>query len=200
MVMLAIDVVLLPEEAMMERVIALNKNLVEKFNSKIALNKQNCLPHISLAMGCIEQKQVGEERAKLEEISKEISPGELKAVGIRTVVNQVGEKVSSLEIEKKAELMQLHERVMVDFEQYMSSEPDEQMIWRKGKVSENTLNWIRGYRRNSSFENFFPHITVGYGRAESSDFPMNFHCEKLALCHLGNHCTCRQILSAVPLQ
>ena len=65
----AVDIVLLPDEAMSERAIRINEKLVEEFGSKIVLNKDDCLPHISLAMGCIEQGDL----VSIEEILKEIA-------------------------------------------------------------------------------------------------------------------------------
>jgi len=31
-------------------------------------------------------------------------------------------------------------------------------------------------------------------------FPIDFNVAELALCHLGNHCTCRRVLTSVPLR
>ena len=55
---IAVDVVLLPSDEMTDRAIRANTELVEKFGSEIVLNKKNCLPHISLAMGCINERDV----------------------------------------------------------------------------------------------------------------------------------------------
>ena len=54
----AVDVVLLPGEAMADKAIEANRELVEKFGEKIVLDKEKCLPHISLAMGCIEDEDI----------------------------------------------------------------------------------------------------------------------------------------------
>jgi 2'-5' RNA ligase len=66
-------------------------------------------------------------------------------------------------------------------------------------VSESTLLWIKSYREKSSFANFRPHITIGYGRSANLSYPAQFHLAKLALCQLGNHCTCRKVLASVKL-
>ncbi len=58
MAKLAVDVVLLPSEAMMDKAIALNRRLSGHSDQVIILNKKDCLPHISLAMGCIEEEDV----------------------------------------------------------------------------------------------------------------------------------------------
>jgi hypothetical protein len=68
-----------------------------------------------------------------------------------------------------------------------------------GRPVESTLQWIRDYPENSSFENFFPHITIGYGQMENISSPIEFTASALALCHLGNHCTCRDVLISIDL-
>ncbi len=76
----AVDVVLLPDEAMTDRAIEINAELVERFGDEIVLNKESCLPHISLAMGCIEEADITPVEKVLEEIAKETSLPELKIV------------------------------------------------------------------------------------------------------------------------
>ncbi len=45
-----------------------------------------------------------------------------------------------------------------------------------------------------------PHITLGYGQAKPPfSFPVAFAAARLALCHLGNHCTCRKVLASCRL-
>ena len=48
-------------------------------------------------------------------------------------------------------------------------------------------------------ENCLPHITIGYGELSHFLFPEEFTASKLALCHLGNHCTCRRVLASFAL-
>ena len=55
---IAIDIVLLPPEKIMDLVIAINKEEAKKGNSKGELNKVDFLPHLSLAMGTIEEKNL----------------------------------------------------------------------------------------------------------------------------------------------
>ena len=72
---IAVDVVLLPDETMTNRAIEINAELVKKFGDKIVLNKANCLPHISLAMGCVEEADITSIGKVLEAIAKETPPG-----------------------------------------------------------------------------------------------------------------------------
>ncbi len=195
----AVDAVLLPGEAMREKVLEANANLVEKFGRKIVLNKEDCLPHISLAMGCIDEGDIGAIESILAEIAKESLLGNLKVIGIRTTTNSRGEEVSVFEVEKTKELGGLHEKVMGRLAPYFSQDATEDMIYGEEEVGESTLLWIKNYREKSSFANFSPHITIGYGAIEWQETSMEFTASKLALCHLGNHCTCRKVLVSIEL-
>jgi len=195
----AVDVVLLPDEAMTDKAIEANAELVENFGSKIVLNKENCLPHISLAMGCIDEKDIAAIAGALEKIAEEYPAGDLRVVGIAVSGNSAGEKVSAFEVEKTKKLQSLHEEAMEKLAPYFSGEATGDMIYGDEEVAEGTLLWVRSYREKSSFANFFPHITIGYGEIKNGSFPIKFAASKLALCHLGNHCTCRNILVSIKL-
>jgi len=195
----AVDVVLLPTEAMMDRVIEVNRKLIEKSDKKIVLNKKNCLPHISLAMGCVDERDIAAIGKVLQTIARECSLGDLTVTDIRTTADSAGEKVSVFEVEKTKELQLFHEKVMGKLTPYLRSEVTGDMIYTGAAVEDSTLLWIKNYREKSSFGNFFPHITIGYGEIENQPFPIKFAASKLALCHLGNHCTCRKVLVSIEL-
>jgi 2'-5' RNA ligase len=195
----AVDVVLLPDEAMTDKAIEANAELVKKFGRKIVLNKKNCLPHISLAMGCIDEGDVIAAERILKSIAKECALGDLTVLGVQVSENSAGEKVSAFEVEGTKELQSLHETIMGRLEPYLDRDVTAEEINDK-EVAETTLLWIKNYREKSSFAKFFPHITIGYGELSNLPaFPIKFAASKLALCHLGNHCTCRRVLASVEL-
>jgi len=196
----AVDVVLLPDGAMTDRAVEANKVLVKKFGGKIVLNKENCLPHISLAMGCINENDLAAIRKVLSTVAEKSSLPELRVISIQTSTSSVGEKVSAFEVEKTRELRLLHEDVMEKLAEYFSYDVTSDMIYSTGEVGESTLLWIKSYREKSSFAGFSPHITIGYGEVNDFLFPIKFTASKLALCHLGNHCTCRKILASIELK
>jgi len=196
---IAVDVVLLPDGAMTDRVTELNAKFVKAFGREIVLHKENCLPHISLAMGCIDEKDVGAIKKVLTAIAERYTIGKLKILGIHTSTNSRDETVSVFEIERIRELQSLHEKVMEKVQPYFSSDVTADMICGDEDVAETTLEWIRDYREKAGFAKFFPHITIGYGEVEEQEFPIEFSVSKLALCHLGNHCTCRKILASIDL-
>lgn len=197
---IAVDVVLLPDETMTDRAIEINAELVEKFGNEIVLNEESCLPHISLAMGSIEEADIAPVGKVLEEIAKKTSLSDLKVVGIRSSGNSKGQTVSVFEVEKTKELYLLHEEVMNKLTPYLSTDVTEDMIYGEQEVAESTLLWIKNYRKKAGFENFFPHITVGYGQVESHVPPISFTPSELALCHVGNHCTCKKVLYSIKLK
>ena len=196
---IAIDVVLLPSEETADKAIVANKELLEQYAAKIVLDKESCLPHISLAMGCIDEKNIDEIDKILKTIAKETLLGQLRAVCIHTEPNRAGEKVSVFQIEKTEALQSLHEEVMQKLAPYFSYDVRAEMVLSSSETSESTLDWIKNYPEKSSFEKFSPHITIGYGEINNVSFPIKFAASKLALCRLGNHCTCRKILASANL-
>ena len=199
MAQIAVDVVLIPSQEMMEKAIEANRELLKQYPNKIILDKDNCLPHISLAMGCINKKHIPDIEIILCKITQNYRIGPLHAAGIHIETNSAGEKVSVLQIKKTEQLQSLHEQVLQKLSAFFSYEVTANMMISDEVVSESTLLWIRNYPEKSSYENFFPHITLGYGEVEIGFLPTIFTVSKLALCHLGNHCTCRKVLAKAEL-
>ena len=195
----AVDVVLLPSEAVSARAIEANGLLVKRFGGEIVLGEEKTLPHISLAMGCVDEKDVTDIEMVLRQIAEEYSLGDLYITGISVTGNSVGEKVSAFEVEKTGLLQSFHEAVMEKLTPYLSYDVNKDMLYGRADVGESTLLWIKNYREKSSFENFSPHITIGYGEINIQQPRMKFEASRLALCHLGNHCTCQKVLASVEL-
>ena len=199
---IAVDVVLLPPDEIMEKAIAVNQTLIKtfEFDNKIVLNKQNCLPHISLAMGCIEKDDITEIDTVLKDIADKFSPLTLTISDIRTGTIPTGEKVSGFEIERTTALQLVHETIMNRLTQYFTYDVSLDMIYAlpDQQVEEVTAYWIKNYPEESSFERFWPHITIGMGEVENETgglkYPLRFNASKLALCHLGNYCTCGEMV------
>jgi hypothetical protein len=83
---------------------------------------------------------------------------------------------------------------MADLASWFTQDVTEAMVLDEA-VAPSTLDWIRTYPEKAAYENFRPHITIGYGRLPATAaLPIPFVVTRLALCHLGNHCTCRRTL------
>ncbi|OHB83377.1 MAG: hypothetical protein A2Z38_05705 [Planctomycetes bacterium RBG_19FT_COMBO_48_8] len=200
MAKIAVDVVLLPSEEVTSQAIEANNMLLKQHADRIILDKENCLPHISLAMGCINERDIANIEKILESIAEKYNPGQLSIIGINTGTNSLGEKVSAFEVKITQKLLSLHKEVMRRMTPYFSYDAAAEMVFSPPKASESTLLWIKNYPEKSAFENFFPHITIGYGQIDDFSFTAEFTASKLALCHLGNHCTCRKVLAAAELE
>jgi hypothetical protein len=73
------------------------------------------------------------------------------------------------------------------------------MVFGNETVNKSTLLWIENFPAESVYEKFFPHITLGYGQTTLENLPIDFKVPKIALCQLGNHCTCRKVLASAEL-
>ena len=197
MAKVAVDVVLLPSEGVAKQAIEANKGLLKQYADRIILDKENCLPHISLAMGCMDERDITNIEKILKAIAEKYNPGQLSIIGINTGTNSLGEKVSAFEVKKTERLLSLHKQVMRRMTPYFSYNVAAEMMFSPPMPCESTLLWIKNYPDKSAFKSYFPHITIGYGQVDDSSFTAEFTASKLALCHLGNHCTCRKILAAV---
>lgn len=192
---IAIDVVLLPDESMTKLAIEVNKRQ-SKLNSKIVLDKAKCLPHISLAMGVIEEIDLTEVNRFLQKIASQFNVFKLTAMAYQVNKTYSGEVVAWFSVEKTPELQLLHEIVMNKLKPFLSYDASPKMILSHEPVDKGTLDWISKYAEKSSFSNFKPHITLGFGKLEKVNvkLPIDFVASTLAICHLGNHCTCRKVL------
>lgn len=198
---IAVDVVLLPEEKMARLAIETNRRQIGKTAGEIVLDETTCLPHLSLAMGAIEAGQVNAVAEKLDAVAKGSAIGELVVTGVVTTLNAQNEPNSLFAMAKTRALVALHERVMETMEPYVKRDVTAEMIYGDEDVAQSTLAWIRDYREKAGFAAFFPHITIGTGVVdEPITFPLRFVAPRLALCHLGNHCTCRKVLASLPMR
>jgi len=114
--------------------------------------------------------------------------------------NAQGQDISYYVVERTDKLQRLHQTVMRRLGSMLTYDVTARMLYGDEPIAPTTLEWIRTYPEQAGFEKFLPHITLGYGAvAEDPGLPMDCGPGRLAICRLGNHCTCREVLSAVPL-
>lgn len=198
--LIAGDIVLLPSQEVMEAALRLNQALRQRFEPKIVLNMNDCLPHLSLAMGCLREEEVPAVANLLEEIGAQFPPIGLEWTEIRAGALATGESVSTLAAARTAELQRLHERVIDRTAPYFRFEATAAAFAGFPSVEPTSVDWVNAYRTAASFERFSPHTTLGIGTVESAPLPLSSDAGRLALCHLGNYCTCRTILFETALR
>lgn len=123
-----VDVVLLPTQTMMDRVMEVHRKLLKKTDKKIVLNKKSCLQHISLARGYVDERDIAIFEKFLRTIARECSLGNLRGIDIWTTENSAGEKVLAFGVEKTKELQLFHETVMGKLVLYLNGDVTSDMI------------------------------------------------------------------------
>lgn len=191
---LAIDTVLLPPKQTMEEIIRINGQLVDRYQSPIILNTVNCLPHLTLSQAVISETDLFEKAAiRLKTIAKLFSPLKLKLKLIQGLDDTHSDSVY-LMAEPDKLLQALHVRVMESFKDLVSYKPETEYYYNS-EISQNSMDWLRNFVKNSAYDNFDAHITVGKGSLDKDMVgEVIFTADRLTICQLGNYNTCRKIL------
>jgi len=201
MAKIAIDVVLLPSEEMMNKAIEINKELLKTYENKIVLDKKRCLPHSSLCMGCINEEDIPKIQKVLKDIASQFSKMNLVADKLEPETIPTGKIVSGITVKNTKELQSLHEIIMKRLWKFLSYDVKIPMLFNPPEVEEVTLYWIKNYAKiYDNPSSFQPHITTGFGETDKFQFPIKFTVSKLAMCQLGNYCTCRKVLVSFNLK
>ena len=196
---LAVDVVLLPPEEIVELAIGLNKTFVKEAEDEFTLNKKDFLPHITLAMGLMEEARKDAILERLSRVAQEVQPLHLALTGARAGSPRLdARKMSGLEIEKTPELQLLHERVLSEVISLCTYAGVTKSMFYPGTESVSEY-WLTGKVQTNVREKYHPHITLGFGAVPEIKKPITFTASRLALCHLGIHCTCRKALASFEL-
>ncbi len=197
---IAVDVVLLPPPEVAAAALTLNQKLIERYGDRsIVLDPFACLPHVSLAMRTIPRRSLPLLTAGFERLAGSSLPLDLCIEGAVAVTTDSGDVVSGINLEKSEPLLILHRSVMAQ----VNAVPAEQCSPRAIAAEKNeaiapfTCNYVNGYADHAAYDHYSPHITLGHGDVTALDdisVPAMARFTTLAICHLGNHCTCREIL------
>ena len=93
-------------------IIKLSKSITDSQN-KILLDPQNCVPHISLVMGCIDVEKLDKIKKIVQKVIKKYEPLKLKIIGLK-----IEKTFSTLEIEKTEKIQKLHEEIVKKLERF----------------------------------------------------------------------------------
>lgn len=197
---IAVDIVLLPPEEIMQICIDLNRK--KDAESYQTFNLKDNLPHISLAMGVLDTEDLQLAKEKLDKISNDFLKMKLELTEMSYTVTPSKKKSYEFRVSITPELQKLHNTIMKDYSDIFSydevnldmfySDPNEQM----NKIS---CYWPKNYP-SKSFENFSAHISLKCRNANYSNTPVKFTTKDLVLSQLGNLCTCRKILHSTKLK
>jgi hypothetical protein len=104
-----------------------------------------------------------------------------------------------MSIERTPELVTLHEQIQQVTEPFEVDTGDASAFFG-AEARDRDVRWVREFRRESSFERFTPHITLGHASEPPVIEPFDFVATTIAVCHLGRFCTCRRVVRAWDLR
>ena len=199
----AIDVVLVPEENVTDISIGINRKLVEKTgDSSISLGKNSCIPHISLAMCMIPADCAVEIRDALYRVIRNCLPYKASFAGYAVVETSGGNVVSGADIVRDEIILSIQDRVVRILDEFRSTGmTGECFLGDSSLITPFSIDYSENYFEKQTGGNFSPHITLGNGNVNEIPvqgiFPEYFDCRRIAICRLGNHCTCAEIIGII---
>ncbi|WP_243669996.1 hypothetical protein [Methanoculleus chikugoensis] len=162
---IAVDLVLLPPGPIMDLAIGANRTLLAgNPDGGIRLDREGCLPHISVAMLPARSRDIPEIAAKVERITQRCSPP--MALTIDAVAKHrknAGETVSTFHI-LRAEILQLfHKTVMNAVMPHQAPSAGGSSAFSGGEASAPSVDCLLRFPKTSAYERYSPHITLGFG-------------------------------------
>lgn len=198
---IAIDVIVLPPRNVQNRTVEISKNLFkETGNDAILLDKEKCIPHVTLVMMCVDEDDLPKIKKIVEGVALQTKPLNLKFIKIESGPTPDGGRVSGLKIERTPEILGLHEELVRKTNPYRKKEAKIESLYQYPKPTQATVTWINKFGEHSSFEKYNPHLTIGFGTLKNIEMPPDFTANKIAICQLGNYCTCRKMLVEIDLK
>jgi 2'-5' RNA ligase len=201
--LIAIDVLLEPDAATVERAATVNARLRQSYPQGYALDASH-QPHITLLQRFVR-------RADLEAVSTAVRPAlnaeEPLAMPLRitgfTSTTWSGVEVLVYVVELSPELRRLQQRVVGAVQPYAVSGGDARafVFDASGEINAETIGWVENFVPDSSGENYFPHVTLGVAQKATTDAiaaepfdSFTFHAANAAIYQLGNFGTAQRRL------
>jgi 2'-5' RNA ligase len=194
----AVDVVVLPPAAVARRALAANRML----SGDLRLGPR-ALPHLTLAMAAVPAAALPAIARDLRTLARQTRPFEITLTG--AVARRRSRHVTAwYEARRTRALLTLHRRSLEILSPHRRRRVTAAAFARPGGVGAgaSARRWVARFEEDASHARFLPHLTLGYGAPApeaESEWPLKFPARRLALCHLGPHCTCARVLAEARL-
>ena len=184
----ALDIALLLPDAVAALAAVLNHRLDTGEPGILRLDATH-LPHITLAQLFARDESLPELFRQVDRASSAFRPLTLTVSGLDDA------STAMLTFEENGSLHALH-RALMDAVRAFEVAGGAGAFFTEGDLParDRDVAWVAGYRGEHAFENYRPHVTAGHGQGAGPVEPFAFHADRLAVCHLGRHCTCRLVL------
>jgi len=199
MTKIAIDVVLLPPEEIINFCVDINRKAKERGEAKGPLEKEDFIPHISLAMGCMEEKDFDKISKVITEVADQFSPLNLEVSELYVLPSSEKDQTHSFKIKNNEQLQKLHETLTDELQPFLSYQNVTTNMF-VGLLEEIPTTFKNDYRKKHSYDKYDPHISLRCRVLEEIKLPINFKASNLAIFHLGISCTCRKLLFSTELK
>jgi hypothetical protein len=195
----AINVLLLPDQSMSARAQELNAQLRQGYPQGFALNGSH-VPHISIVHRYVKAEDLPKVFAAVEQTAAKhsIVGQTLTARGLEHAPWQ-GHQITSIKVDKTPELAALQKDLVAALQPYaVESGGADAFVTTPGEphVGEETIEYVRTFVPKHTGEGFAPHITVGISDTPPAgdSKPVQFTAAALAVYQLGNIGTARKEL------
>jgi|SRR3989338_2401825 len=195
----AIDAVIIPPS----HILNLATNLSQRLSrtSPFVLNTENRFPHISILMGYINNDS--EASKTIAKIGRKRLPIDLIISRIEQEENEFdGKYFYHLVIEPNDQLLEIQSQLIDELSRVEDVFPTQEayIVEPKETIVSDVINYVKTFDDyQGGADKYNPHITLGAGEKglsfEDFNLPVKFTADSIALCQLGNYCTCRRILS-----
>jgi 2'-5' RNA ligase len=197
---MALDIVLVPPKQIIEEAKKINAQLSGVKDGFYPKMGDDCVPHISLFMAFVDKDNIEKIKEDINTIVQDHKALQLKIPKIGLVSRPDGLCGIQFQIERTDSLQALHEALVKKLECYRKEGDKEAFFNSEHKeIADACLKWPRNYATNYSFENFDPHITLGFGEPVTCE-AMEFVATNVSLFHLGNRNTCRKLITSFELK
>lgn len=193
----AVDIVILPPRSVTELSIAWNRELARKTPQVIQLNATDTLPHVSLLMGCLRADHFTQAMQAFTKVMQQWHSFSVTVSGIKA--SDASHPVASLDITLSPSLMEFQRAIIGALGPWLSRDATIDDLADPPPIEAASVEWINQFVPDQCDERFWPHITLGHGLVNGDQPAFDFTVSRIAICHLGNHCTCRRILAEASL-
>ena len=190
--------VILPPKPIMDLAITWNKMLSVVKDQSIVLDKSLTLPHISLLMGCVSEDGLKKAMELLVRFTSQQSAIPLQITGLQFTAGS--HPVAALDIALTRSLAEFQERLIETLRPVITHDARDTDLFDPPPIAASVLDWINNFIPQQSGSQFWPHITLGHGRPDEQQPAIEFVANRIAMCHMGNHCTCRRVLTEALLR
>lgn len=202
---IAIDVLIEPDAAMLDHAKAMNARLVASYPAGYVLDAAHA-PHVTIVQRYVRRRDLPAIAKAVAAVIRDEKPHALRFTATGYVVGASGDAgIMLLGVERSPALARLHERIVKAVAPFHVAGGDSSAFIRDatGDINMQTIEWVRNFVPKAAGERYFPHVTVGVaqpdllkGIANEPFRPFAFGSTHVAIYQLGNFGTAQKRLWA----